>query len=635
MPSNLILGRVLEFLSSHSPFDLVAPSDLENISESVEIVYFEDRKIVFKENDSPGDHCYLVRKGRVNLIKKQDGEEVLMDVCGEGDLFGIRSMLSNDPYKMTAIVKEEALLYAIPVERMRPIISDHPAVARFFAEGLASGQIVMGHKKGRSSFLNLRNQGLSGLLNQQISQVTGRPFLICGPEESIRAVSTKMSGKGIDSAVITNENVFPLGIITDTDLRNRVATGQFDPGQPVKKIMSSPVISIRSSQNLGEVSLKMMNFGVHHLCITEDGTSNSPVKGVISNHDLLMFQGSSPTIILKIINKTESKDELKKLFSESEKIRDRFLPGEMPVHYVMEVIASLRDATTRRMFDLILKDKTPDLTESFCWIDLGSSGRKEQILKTDLDNVMILSDQSSSSKKILLEVAEEVNDFLMDCGYSPCPAGIMGHLPAMCRTAGEWDRQFKEWIYQPDSQALMNSTIFFDMREIQGDGQLVSVIKRKILDYIRKQPSFLNFLAKNAIQNPPPLSFFNQFVVETSGEHKNEFDIKKRAIMPLVDSARLFALEHDYYDSVSTLDRFRSAASLESRHRKIFDDAIQGYEFLLKIRARSGLLHRDDGRFIDISSFDNIEKKIFKEIFHIIRELQKIIHVRFQLDFFH
>lgn len=635
MPSNLILERVAEFLRSYSPFDLVKASVVENIAGSVEIIYYEGNKSIFREEEAPGSHCYVLRKGQVNLFKKMKEEDVLMDVCGEGDLFGIRSMLSNENYKLSAIVEKEALVYAIPVDRMRTLVNEYPAVSQFFAVGLASGQIIMGHKNESYPSLDLKDPQFSDPLSQLMPHIHDRKFITCHPEEAIQSVSKKMTMKGIDSAIVTDTNEIPLGIITDTDLRTQVATGLVDAHQPVKTIMTSPVISIRSNQHLGEVVLKMMNAGVHHLCITEDGTSKSPILGVISNHDLLMSQGNSPTIILRAIKKTESKDDLKVLFIESEKIRKRYLISDVPVHYIHEVASAIRDAVTQKIIELIVNEKSVLSEWQFSWIDLGSSARKEQLLKTDLDNLLIYQEGTPMIKETLLHVAEEVNHFLRNCGFSLCPAGIMAHLPGMCQTESEWNRQFQDWIYQPDPVALLKSTIFFDMRTVYGNREWVSRIKENILNHVRKQSSFLNYLAKNAIQNPPPLSFFNQFIVESSGEHKNEFDIKKRAIMPMVDAARLFAFEHSYYDSVSTIDRFKYAGLQEQMNKGIFEEAVHGYEFLLKMRAKTGLLHGDDGRFVNISSFDNIEKKIFKEIFHVIGELQKIINVRFQLDFFH
>ncbi|MBR9999870.1 MAG: histidine kinase, partial [Cyclobacteriaceae bacterium] len=289
---------------------------------------------------------------------------------------------------------------------------------------------------------------------------------------------------------------------------------------------------------------------------------------------------------------------------------------------------------TQRSLQLIV-NVLPGLQHAhFCFVDLGSSARKEQLLKTDLDNLIIYEKGDEELKQSLINAAAGVNEFLAGCGFSFCQAGTMAHLPSMCLNQEEWNSRIREWIYSPDPKALLNSTIYFDLRHIYGREELVSGLKENIIDNIRKQTSFLNYLAKNAVENPPPISFFNQFIVETSGEHKNEFDIKKRAIMPLVDAGRLFALEHYYYNSVSTLDRFRYISQQESKNKAIFEEAVHGFEFLLKMRARTGLQHGDDGRYVDIGSFDNIEKKIFKEIFHIIRELQKIIQIRFQLDFF-
>ncbi|WP_306465112.1 putative nucleotidyltransferase substrate binding domain-containing protein, partial [Gelidibacter salicanalis] len=63
--------------------------------------------------------------------------------------------------------------------------------------------------------------------------------------------------------------------------------------------------------------------------------------------------------------------------------------------------------------------------------------------------------------------------------------------------------------------------------------------------------------------NPPPLGFFKDFVVEKSGEHKNEFDIKSRAMMPLADLARLLVLSHGVIGVNNTFKRFDRLVALE------------------------------------------------------------------------
>jgi CBS domain-containing protein len=634
MPSNLIISRVAEFLASFAPFDRLQQHVIGKISSVVEIIYYEHKKTVFNEGDPPGTHCYVVRKGRVNLFRRSDDEDILLDTCGEGDMFGVRSMLSGENYKLTAMVEEEALVYAIPVKQMRSLIDQNAEVSRFFAVGLASGQVIIGHerKRGEQEYEKAWQHG--GQLEGVLPYVLDRDLIVCSPEEKIREVAVRMAEKGTGSALVIDGDRHPIGIITDTDFRKKVATGKTAINQPVSSIMSSPVITIRSDQILGDIVLKMMKNEIHHLCITEDGTAQTAAKGIISNHDLLMSQGSSPTIVFRSIRKAANLEELKVIFQESDKITTQLLLAEVPVAYLLEMGSTLRDVLIQRSLELIVADVPALRQESYCFADMGSAGRREQILKTDIDNLIIYEPGPDELKNLLINAAGELNHFLGGCGFLMCQAGTMAHLPAMCLTLEEWTTRINGWIYNPDPKALLNATIFFDLRGIFGNSGLVNGLKKNIIDSIRKQPSFLNYLAKNAVQNPPPLSFFNQFIVETSGEHKNEFDIKKRAIMPLVDAARLFALEHHFYDSVSTVDRFRFVSQHESQNRAIFEEAIHGFEFLLRMRARTGFNRANDGRFIDIGSFDNIEKKIFKEIFHIIRELQKITQVRFQLDFF-
>ncbi len=636
MPSNLITGRVAEFLGSFSPFDLIDKSWLVKIAESIEILYLDDRNVLFSEGDPPGDRCYVVRKGKVNLLKNTEDDVLLVDVCGEGDMFGIRSMLSNEEYQLTAIVDTEVLVYTIPIELLKNLISENAVVSQFFAVGLASSQVVMGHKDTALSTKNLLSWKFIDFSDTFHQHMLERELISSFPDDPINKVSKKMSNNGVGSVVIIDDKNIPVGILTDTDLRDQVATGKVSIDQPVKLIMSTPVITIRPNQKRADIILKMMSSGVHHLCITEDGTSNTQVIGMISNHDLLLSQSSNPSILLRAINKTNSIEQLENLFADSDYLIKQYISNELPAHFIQEVVSSIRDAIFRKAIQLTMVSMSDLKDTNFCWVALGSTARKEQILKTDIDNIVVYQDKSSllSSKTGLMKMAESVNDFLVSCGFSRCPAGIMAHLSEMCLNENEWMKKFEKWIHNPDPVSVMNSTIYFDLRAVFGNTELVERIKQNIRSDIKSQKSFLNFLAKNATENPPPLSFFNQFMVESSGEHKNEFDIKKRAIMPMVDAARLLALENQYYESVSTIDRFKYLSQGEPQNKHLYEEAISGYEFLLMERAKAGIRRQDEGRFIDISYSNNIEKKVYKEIFHIIKALQKLIRVRFQLDLF-
>lgn len=639
MPSNLITGRITEFLIQYPPFSGLREPWIEKTASYVEIIYREDGQYIFKEDEPPGKDCYVLRKGRVDLYQLQENHDALIDICSEGDVFGIRSMLSGEPYKMTAKVVGEALIYLIPVPFFKEMVKENPSVSQFFAFGLASRKVVLGKYNksdlttGNDYFRPWITPESAGLMNKIPK---GNDLLYVRASVPIREAAQKMSLRKAGSIVIVDHEGKPAGIVTDTDIREKVATGKISINNPVNEIMSAPVITIPGELPVLQVVMKMMDVGVHHLCITEDGTNNSKATGIISNHDLLLSQGNNPAILRKSINQCRSFPELALLFEEAEKITVNYIFSDLPLEFINSIVTSLRDAVISRSIDLAIELIKDYDKENFAWIGLGSEGRGEQVLKTDIDNALIYrnGNKNPDTRENLMKMGQKVNKVLFEAGFKPCPAGIMAHLPEMCLSGNDWKQKFGDWIKIPDPEALLRASIFYDLRVVNGNSVLVEELKDFILNTIDENTSFINFFAKNATINPPPLSFFNQFIVESSGEHKNEFDLKKRAIMPLADAARVLALDNKYFETTGTASRYEMLAIVDKQNRTLFEEAKTGYNFLLKIRARSGLENNDDGRFINIEKLNKIDRKVLKEIFQVIKHLQSILTIRFQLDYF-
>jgi CBS domain-containing protein len=50
--------------------------------------------------------------------------------------------------------------------------------------------------------------------------------------------------------------------------------------------MSAPVITVTVNRSVAEIQL-LMQHNIGHLCVTSDGTSESEIIGIISEHDVL------------------------------------------------------------------------------------------------------------------------------------------------------------------------------------------------------------------------------------------------------------------------------------------------------------------------------------------------------------
>ena len=155
-----------------------------------------------------------------------------------------------------------------------------------------------------------------------------------------------------------------------------------------------------------------------------------------------------------------------------------------------------------------------------------------------------------------------------------------------------------------------------------------------IFTSINSYDLFLTYLGRNALQNPAPLSFFRNFLVEDSGEHKNQFDIKARAIMPLVDAARVLILAHQIKTINNTRLRFEKLAQLEPQNKDLYEACSFAFAKLLHFRTEQGLSHNDSGRFIDIASLSKANRLQLKNCFKPIKEVQELIRTRFKLSQF-
>ena len=155
---------------------------------------------------------------------------------------------------------------------------------------------------------------------------------------------------------------------------------------------------------------------------------------------------------------------------------------------------------------------------------LGSEGRGEQLLRTDQDNALVFADVPADDlpavRSYFLVLARRVTDLLHSVGFDYCPGEMMAVNPRWCLSLSEWQAQFTRWIETPDAEAQLKASIFFDYRVAYGDDRLTAAMGQHILERLQRQTIFLSFLARNVVENPPPLTFFRNFLVERSGEHK-------------------------------------------------------------------------------------------------------------------
>lgn len=620
---NTIAERIYDFLKDFPPFNMLARNELLAISEAVEVGYFEKDQALFKINQPIENHFYVVKNGAIGLYTDKG---IIVDQCDEGDIFGLRALLRKDNYILDAIAIEESIVYSISSELLEEYITSNSEASRFLMTSFISNT-----KQLESDASSIVSSEFTSLQSVDYSK---NP-ITCTIETTIQSAAQTMTDKRIGSIVI-EKDAKPIGIITDKDLRIKIATGRFSISESVTKIMSSPVITYPENTTVAEAQIAMLKHQITHLCITEDGTNNSKLTGILSEHDIIVLRENSASSLVKEIKRSATAEQLKHIRAKAEKLLKRYLEQDLPIEFAAKLISTINDVITQKIIDSAINKQDTKPPTDFAWLAIGSQGRQEQLLMTDQDNALVYEDVSEdkqeTTKTYFLNLAKQINNDLETVGFELCPANMMGSNPKWCLSVSEWNLQFNRWITLPDQDNLMLCTIFFDFEHVYGNKTLIEKLAQNIFKSIENHDIFLTYLGRNALQNPPPLSFFRQFLVEDDGEHKNQFDIKARSMMPLVDAARLLILSHNIKSINNTLERFKKLVELEPQNKDIYLFCIEAYKDLLWFRTEQGLHNSDSGRFIDVKSLSKVDRLKLKRSFKAVKSVQELIQTRFKLS---
>jgi CBS domain-containing protein len=645
--TNVIVNRVIDFLKKFPPFSFLSPELLTQVAKEVDLVYFEKEEFLFQKGEPAKNYFFVVKEGAIKLTDLIDGQEQTIELCDEGDVFGVLALMGKRPYILSAKANENSLVIAVPVGIFDKVLQENNQVSLYFASGFASGQVVVRSDLSRSQSVRSllaqkSNEGGLLLFTGQSSINYAKPVIQCHIGDTIFQAVEKMSKEKVGSIIIVDANHHPQGIITDKDLRNRLVAKGLPYTTRVEKIMSHPVITAKKDLEFSQVYLNMVKNRLHHLVITEDGSNKSRIIGIISDHDILLSQGNSPAVLISAIQESNDVHEIARLRNQAEGMLRYFLENELAIDFIAGIITEINDAIISRAIQIAKSRHDADFPEvsetSFCFLGLGSEGRGEQLLRTDLDNAIVYEDVPAQleekTRRYMQLLARDVMDILFACGFHSCPAEMMANNPEWCQPLSQWKDYFSHWIRKPDQQSLLMASIFFDFRAIAGKAALADALTEHVYDEINKGRIFLNFFAKNALLNPPPLGFFRNFMVEKSGKHAEKFDIKLRAMMPLADAARVLVLNHQVVGINNTFKRYEKLAELETNQAALFKEAGKAYEIFMRIRALEGLSTSSSGRFIQPDSLGKLQRQLLKNAFFPIDEIQKILKVRFQLDYF-
>ncbi len=623
---------VAEFLKTIPPFQFLPAGELQRLVPSMTLQYFPKDDTIISAGHRASEALYIVHKGAVKLaLRTMVGKELVFDLRSEGEIFGLLSLMGRDIARLDVTAVEDALCYSIPGTVIRELASRYPEFSEYLVRVSITRYIDRSLKELHDQTQLMGNTERL-LYSLAVKDVVSSPAVACTGETSIREAARLASRSHATCLAVVGPDGRAIGIVTDRDFTRRVLAQDLAIEHPVSSIMSAPVVSVESTARLFQALLAMLSDDIQHVLVTEEGMP----KAVLSSHDLILLQGKSPLAVSRHIEQQKTVEGLARAQKNIIGLLPLLLREGARVSHITRVVAEINDRLMAKILQFAEAELGP-APLAYCWVVLGSEGRREQTFKTDQDNALIYADPgdneavAANAQEYFTRFALYVRDALVRCGYPACEGDYMASNPRWRQPISSWKNYFRTWITEADLHSVEDALIFFDMRSAGGDVSLFEALAAFVREALKDASFFKSVFAYVSTNRKPPLGFFRTFVVERSGEHKEELDIKTFGTSPIVNAARLLALDGGI-EATNTVDRLAHSLSY-------FDDALrlellESFELLTLLRLEHQLQQSQAkeplSNYVNPGNLTHLQRSLLKEAFRTITRTQSAISDRFR-----
>lgn len=578
-------------------------------------------------------HLYVLATGAAELYYEKNGEKTLRRMLSEGDCFGgISILLNNSLAVRTMWISEDTVFYRLPADNFLMLCDEFDDFKEFFTNTFGKKMLDRSYADMIARQVDSSDRS-APFFHQRINTIPTLSLFSCPGSMTIRDAAAKMTHDDTGYLLVQNEGQQLTGIITDEDLRKRVVAVDFDKALPVSEIMSTPLITLSEDSQLFEAYMLMIKKGISHLPVFgDDGT----VSGILTDRQVIIEQSRSPYFLIQEITRATTPEQLANIHSRLPDLLVEPIKNGVQPESLSALITAIADTVLDKIIELAI-DKAGPPPCDFTFIVMGSEGRNEQTLKTDQDNAIIYEDLSRNedterANRYFLALADDICGWLNMAGYDYCDGNNMAQNPDWCQPLSVWEKYFDRWLDATSPEDLLYSSIFFDFRWAWGSKRLAVDLNEFLFGSLGKWSGFFfKFMVENAFNFRPPLGFFRNIVVQSKGEHKDTFDIK-RAMMPIIDFARIYSLRHGIRET-NTLARLEKIYEKRVLTKSEYEDIVQSYQYLMNLRFLRQITAISEGgradNFINPKNLTRIDQTMLKEIFKRIEGIQQKMSIEF------
>lgn len=595
--------ELADVLGSYPPFDALDHDARMVLALASTVQRYAPGELILDAFTDPSAEVFVVLEGEVRVWDDDLSPGSEPDhLSGPGAVFGFSAMLSERSVGPRAVAGAASVVARIPDEVAASAFASRRGI-QFIAADFA--QIEERRKRDLPTY-------------SKVEELIVSTPLIVDARSSVEQAAQAMSEKGWGYAAV-KVPAHGYRMVTDQSLRRHVTALGRAATTPVTDALADHSPTLPEGSSAGEAMIAMLETGSDYVLITD---RLGGLRGVVAMRDVTISPTTADVSMHQQLHRSPTVELLVRRARTIPDLLDELLLHGLSSAKVVSVYSTLLDTVMRRSIELILADQ-PDLpTDTFTWLSLGSNGRREAVLSSDVDSAVSFSDDVPRALVPHYRTAfRQVHDVLESAGLSSDHNGVSAFLPTFSRTESNWRLAARRWIAGPeeDNGAIMAS-LLADGRTVYGDHGLTSAAR--VLAELRSYPGSMRLLLQESLSHRAKVRSTRDALLRRSAP----FDIKSHALLPIVNIARWAALSVGS-TSLSTTGRLRDASGSAMLPPQQAEVLIEVFEVLQRIRLRYQLMQHRHGIPVSdklpVAHMSPLDRSVVSQAVHEINALQR------------
>jgi CBS domain-containing protein len=526
---DLDVATLTDFLGSCAPFDALEPAELARIVAHAVVEQYEAGDVILDAFDARIAELFVVWQGRVDIWINTDRLTELPDKTeGTGGLFGYVAALTGAALRPRAVAVGRVVVVRLPADLVAPAFASRRG-ARFLAQEVWS--------------TNQRAVGVPAYT--LVDDLVARAPLVVDPGASIADAALRMAQADLGYAAV---RIAPgrFGLVTDASIRDVVAAA-LPTTTPVAEIVDPDPPTVQLGASATEALIKVLERSADVVLVTD---RTGELCGAVAPIDFVVSSTTAGAALHEQLRRATTVTELEHRYRGVPQLVSDLMARGLASSRVITVHSALVDTLVRRAVQLVM-EAHPDLdVDSFTWLSLGSNGRREAVLSSDIDAAVSFADGTSAEEIARHRPAFlEITHVLERAGLNHDRHGVSPVNPEFARTHRQWEAAARGWLSRPtQDDAVIKTCLLVDGRPIHGDLTLPEVAR--VFGDLRLHPSTMKVLLAISVDRPR---------TPRGRWRRKQFDLKRQALLPIANVARWAALSVGA-TALGTQDRLRAAA---------------------------------------------------------------------------